>query len=598
MKNAILNHFRGDFAGFYEKYLQKIRRSKGHEYMAQCPFHNDGKPSFSFNTESGRYLCHACGAKGDIFSFYGQLRNLNGDFPAVLKGIANDFGISVEQKPQSKIVKIYDYTDGSGKLLHQTVRFEPKSFKQRRPDGKGGWIWNLQGIEPVLYRLPEVLKAQEILLVEGEKDADSLHALGMVATTAPMGAGKWRPSYNEYLKCKDIALLPDNDTAGQDHMLKVAESLYGTAESIKILNLPDLPDKGDVSDFIESFPDKETAAERLSILIESCPVWEPAKKEASGLDRAILDIDEFLKIEIPERQAYLNPWLKEGSIGLVSGWRGVGKTFFGLGVLQAINQKTSFGPWACEHPVDCLLLDGEMPIQDIKDRAKDLSIDGSRLKIYSDAHAQRQGIRRADLTDKAWRDEMKAYLIKSDIKFWIVDNLASLASGLDENLKHEWDPINQWLLDLRFIGISTMLLHHLGKAGSQRGTSAREDNVDYSITLKSPPNYTPEDGCRFIVNFSKARVRTAELSKIMDIEMKLQENEAGETAWTWGTVKAETKKEILRLLDEGCTQAEVSTALSVDKGYISRIKKQAIRDGLLTEQNKLTQSGFYEVNSD
>ena len=322
--------------------------------------------------------------------------------------------------------------------------------------------------------------------------------------------------------------------------------------------------------------------------------------ERSGFDKAILDITEFSQLQIEKRAEYLSPWIKEGSIGLISGWRGCGKTFFALGILDAVTRGASFGPWKCENPVPSLLLDGEMLSQDIIERANDLRFNVDRqnpLYIYSDAHAAHLGLSRANLTDKSWRDEMKDVLLQRKVKFWVIDNLASLAPGLDENIKLDWDPVNQWLLQLRFAGISTLMLHHLGKTGLQRGTSAREDNLDYSITLKTPHNYSPEDGCHFTMHFSKARVRTSELNQIADMEFKLIQDENGKLAWTWGTAKAEIKNEILRLLDEGLTQAEIHSSLNVDKGYVSRVRKQAIRDGLLTEKNKLTQSGFQATNA-
>lgn len=83
--------------------------------------------------------------------------------------------------------------------------------------------------------------------------------------------------------------------------------------------------------------------------------------ERSGFDKAILTVNEFSELQIELRQEYLSPWLKEGSIGLVSGWRGMGKTFFALGIQNAITHGEKFGPWECENPVTSLLLDGEMP---------------------------------------------------------------------------------------------------------------------------------------------------------------------------------------------------------------------------------------------
>jgi len=169
-KNTIQYHFRGNYFQFYEKYLPKAKRIGGQEYQALCPFHDDSKPSFNFSNETGLFYCHACAEKGDIFSFYAGIKGLKNrdEFPRVLKDICADFAIPYEGE-EKLLVKTYDYRDSEGNLLFQVCRYEPKTFKQRRPDGNGEWIWDLKGVETVLYRLPNVLKSQKILIVEGEK---------------------------------------------------------------------------------------------------------------------------------------------------------------------------------------------------------------------------------------------------------------------------------------------------------------------------------------------------------------------------------------------------------------------------------------------
>jgi hypothetical protein len=104
--------------------------------------------------------------------------------------------------------------------------------------------------------------------------------------------------------------------------------------------------------------------------------------EKNGFEKAILNINEFSGLQIEKRAEYLSPWIKEGSIGLISGWRGCGKTFFALGILNAVSNGTSFGPWDCGTPVTCLLLDGEMPIQDIIERSNDLGLDTDRKHLF------------------------------------------------------------------------------------------------------------------------------------------------------------------------------------------------------------------------
>lgn len=149
-------------------------------------------------------------------------------------------------------VAMYDYRDPQGHVRFQVVRLPGHRFYQRRPDGIGGWINDLHGVERILYRLPELLASHSddlIFLTEGEKDADNVVRLGFIASTNPGGAGKWSESYNETLRGKHLVLLPDNDDVGRNHMSAVAVSLHGIAASIVTVHLPVGP-KEDVSDWI------------------------------------------------------------------------------------------------------------------------------------------------------------------------------------------------------------------------------------------------------------------------------------------------------------------------------------------------------------
>lgn len=162
-------------------------------------------------------------------------------------------------QPKSKgskrlIVAEYDYEDETGHRLFQAVRMQPKDFRQRQPDGKGDWVWNLKGVRLVPYRLPELAEAisldRRVFIVEGEKDVDNLLKIGIPATCNPMGAGKWRTEYAQYFQGADVAILPDNDSPGISHAEQIAKTLKGIAASICICMLPGLADKGDVSDWI------------------------------------------------------------------------------------------------------------------------------------------------------------------------------------------------------------------------------------------------------------------------------------------------------------------------------------------------------------
>jgi putative DNA primase/helicase len=176
--------------------------------------------------------------------------------------------------PLGRIVAAYDYVDEIGTLLSQVVRYEPKGFRQRRPDGQGGWSWSVKNVRSVPYRLPEVLKAiadqRIIVAVEGEKDVDALRERGFTATCNAGGAKKWRGELTPYFHGADVVLIPDNDRAGREHANVVGSALEKVAARVRVLDLPGLLEKGDVSDWLAA---GHTVDELLS-LIEGAPKWE------------------------------------------------------------------------------------------------------------------------------------------------------------------------------------------------------------------------------------------------------------------------------------------------------------------------------------
>jgi putative DNA primase/helicase len=208
--------------------------------------------------------------------------------------------------PARKLQTTYDYTDEKGAVLFQVVRWIPKGFSQRRPKADGGWTNQLADVRRVLYQLQALADAsrieEPIFVVEGEKDADRLQALGVLATTSPMGAGHWRPEYSTSLRGRDVFILPDNDEPGERHANQVARSLVGVAKEIRVIRLSNLPPKGDVSDWLDAghtLDDLRKEVYRSDLFQpstaeppESRP-WHdfPALKKASELRGEDLDVD-------------------------------------------------------------------------------------------------------------------------------------------------------------------------------------------------------------------------------------------------------------------------------------------------------------------
>ena len=253
--------------------LENVRPERDGQWSARCPVHEDRRNSLSVGIASdGAVLlkCHAGCNTADVLRAVGlTLADL---FPR-----SQQSGQRSNGKP--RIVATYDYRDERGKLRFQVCRMEPKEFRQRKPGGNGGWTWTTKGIRKVLYGLPELLAAdplQPVFVVEGEKDVDRLRSTGLVATCNPGGAGKWKPAYGEALRGRHVVVIADNDDAGRKHAADVARGLRGIAASVRVVDLPNVPPKGDVSDWLGT----DGTAGDLLTLVEGLPLWEPPTDES------------------------------------------------------------------------------------------------------------------------------------------------------------------------------------------------------------------------------------------------------------------------------------------------------------------------------
>lgn len=221
-------------------------------------------------------------------------------------------------------IAIYSYHQANGRLAYEVLRYEPKDFRQRRPNNKGGYDWSMTGVTYLPYRLPALIKADPDALVyipEGEKDTDNLiERLGVVSTTFAGGAmadkdgkpstSKWKPEYAQHFKDRHIVLLPDNDAPGRGHVEVVSKALKGIAASITILALPNLPEKGDVSDWIDAGGTREQLEQ-----LARAPQEPPAKKGlaeslASQDMEAIFDCASEFAALPREASAYLKLQIK------------------------------------------------------------------------------------------------------------------------------------------------------------------------------------------------------------------------------------------------------------------------------------------------
>lgn len=250
----------------------------------------DGNPSLTIKSDKVLCWSQKCfGEKAaDIFQFIEVMENIT-DFRRQMSRACEIGGISpingssqevIQKIPDRKIVATYDYTDEVGNSLFQCVRFVPKDFRQRRPDGKGEWIWNLKDTRLVLFNLPGIVKNPSVIIFEGEKDTQAAETMlpeGYTATTSPMGAGKWRAEYSALLSGKDVLICPDTDKPGQQHRDQIGKALQGIAASVRVIKLP--PTSKDLAEWIEM----GGTAEQFGKMIETAEPWRPSLTTHSSI---------------------------------------------------------------------------------------------------------------------------------------------------------------------------------------------------------------------------------------------------------------------------------------------------------------------------
>lgn len=283
-----------------QEILSRLEGVKGGDgqWTACCPNHGDAHQSLSVSIgNDGRVLikCHAgCTTENIVWAMGLQMKDL---FTTPRAG----------DKPD--IAAIYTYPSGAQKL-----RRADKSFLWRRPDGKGGWIWNRKGVPHELYIAGKL--GGIVYVCEGEKDADNFHAqIGGCAVSGADGAGpgKWRKEYTEQLRGLPVCILGDNDDVGRAYAQETAAALYGTAKSVRLLDLskvwPDIPEHGDVSDLIEAMG-AAGAAQKIALLAKETPKWTPGS-EVKRLE--VISAPDLQKAKLPPVRFLVEGMLPDGT---------------------------------------------------------------------------------------------------------------------------------------------------------------------------------------------------------------------------------------------------------------------------------------------
>jgi putative DNA primase/helicase len=425
--------------------LQGVKRN-GNGWMALCPAHADNNPSLSINEGKGKILlkCFAgctmeaiCGAAGIEIS---ELFSDNGSAP--------------------RIVAEYPYVDETGAFLYQVLRYEPKQFKQRRPDGNGGWLWNLNGARRVLYRLPEVLAAKSLLVCEGEKDCDTARALGIVATCNSGGAGKWREEYSESLRGKQITIIADADEPGRKHAQQVAASLSSKAEFVKVLEFAHAKD---LSEWAAMGGTRDPLIEQIHNTAEWKPTAETPTPQAGAVLRCVRDIT-------PKPLRWLWPGrIPLGKLTLLIGDPGLGKSLLTADIASHVTRGTSFRDGATCEAGSVIFLSAEDDAADtIRPRLDAAGADVSRVHILE---AVRVALTDGSLTEKPFNLETDCASLEGalrehpDVRLIVIDPISAYLGGVDSHSNAEVRGVLARLATLAAQhGVAVLCITHLRKS--------------------------------------------------------------------------------------------------------------------------------------
>jgi putative DNA primase/helicase len=452
----------------------------GGRRMARCPAHDDRRASLSVaRGRDGRILLHCHANTACTFE---RIVEAAGIDPRELAPPDH------HDRRGGDVVATYDYRDEAGRLLYQVLRFEPKRFLQRRPDGNGGWIWSLEGTRRVLYHLDQLhqRRPKTVFVCEGEKDVDRLAVLDLPATTNPHGAGKWRAEYAEQLRAagvERVVVLPDADPPGERHAEQVAQSCHQAGLAVKVVTLPDVPPKGDVSDWLAD----GHAKDELLDLAQKAPLWTPIAPAARP------DGARPTRLAITRRASEIEPqpidWLwhqrlARGKLQIIAGDPGVGKSYVTLDFAARISTGSHWPDGTPAPAGGVVILSAEDGAEDtIIPRLERLGADRERITLI-------EGVKDGDiergfsLTRDA--DLLEAEIRKNGAVLAIIDPISayfgtSADSYKDTDVRSVLRPFAEVASRTGAAIIATM---HLTKSADRRAIARAQGSIAFTAAAR------------------------------------------------------------------------------------------------------------------
>jgi AAA domain len=307
----------------------------------------------------------------------------------------------------------------------------------------------------------------------------------------------------------------------------------------------------------------------------------PEQRNSTEPKLEAINLVDFVAQPLPPREYVMAPILPERGLAMLFTSRGVGKTQVAVNIGWAVACGQPFLRWFAPKPRPVLYVDGEMPQELLQERAKAMIAPSACVPPHPDffrlLSMDRQEL--GTSLNLALPDHQAAVeALLDNVDLLILDNISTLVNSGRENDAESWNEMQAWLVKLRKLGKTVLLIHHSGRGGNARGTSKREDVLDIIIQLKHSEDYEPEDGARFEIHLTKARGVHGD--DALPFEAKLDVIE-GRDKWTFTVLRDTVLEQIVELSRAGGTVRGIGEELGLPKSKVQRLIDKLRAEGRL-----------------
>jgi putative DNA primase/helicase len=483
------------------------RLSDRDKLSVKCIVHDDASASMTlFQTGNGGANCHSCGFRGNLFQLEARVAGIS--IQEAETAIAAITGAQEEKRSDGgKTVAVYDYRNLAGDVEFQKRKIllpdGSKTFRVVRPKGHG-WESGIGDAKRVLYNLPEVVTANVVVVCEGEKDCETIDALELgreiaelrVAATTnfdgawqPEQSPKWSSGYDPYFAGKRVVVCVDNDDSGRAWAAHVAASVAPFASSVKLLSLPGLPEKGDVSDWMLTHTRDE-----LQQQIKNAPRFNPVSVPKHR--EIFVSAGQFMATASERIDWMVDRVIQRGANGFLAAEPKGGKSWASADLLLSLATATPWLGFNVPSPVKCALVSREDNPSLTSWRLKSLmfgkTLNPSQFSMVDDnlyVNSRKQtGSLMLDVPEEL--EELISEIRSRQIEFCILDVFNVLHSA-DENDNTEMRGVLKHVNRIQEkTGCAVGIVHHFNKAyqggslaNGLRGSSAISGFAEWMLGI-------------------------------------------------------------------------------------------------------------------